>query len=468
MLTSFVSEDGVDWVVFDRVELPFGEGTSVGVAVTSRMASATAEALADHVTVRDGDGVDLHPAPVAPPVEGPPMADPIGPPDEPEDVVAPVGAWVCPSEPLQPAFEPTLFVATDGSDSADGRSIDRPLRTLQRAADLARAGDVVWVRGGTYSSDVTFRNSGTSTTPIVFESHPGECAILDGNLVSGTRRVTLAGVSYMIFRNFIVRNSPAEGIYLDNADHNQITHVETHDNYWSGITVANSDLNLFAYFISHDNFDPPYGGDADGINVNTGDRNRIDRCIVYDNSDDGVDTWRSTNTLVERCIAFDNGWQGGDGNGIKAGGGNDAYTIVRNTIAFRNKANGFDHNLARYVTFLNNTGFDNGRYNFVADTTVVLRNNLSYAAPAGMWGATHAYNSWNLDIDEPQFVSTDPNSPDFLRLAIGSPAIAAGTDVGLPYAGAAPDLGAIPHDSGYTDILGGTLPSTATYDAAAR
>ena len=99
-------------------------------------------------------------------------------------------------------------------------------------------------------------------------------------------------------------------------------------------------------------------------------------------------------------------------------------------------------------------------------TTVVLRNNLSYAAPAGMWGATHSYNSWNLGVDEPRFVSTDPSSPDFLRLASGSPAIGAGTDVGLPYAGAAPDLGAIPSDSGYADILGGTLPNVVTTTAA--
>ena len=412
-LTSYVSPDGVSWTEFDTATLPFGESVAVGVAVTSRSSASSAEALAEHVQVRDGEGQLILPGideDTPPPSPRPPM-------DE-----TPLSDWVCGDQPLQPAFAPTLFVATNGSDSADGRSIDRPLRTLQRAADIARAGDVVWVRGGTYPSDVTFRNSGTSTTPIVFESHPGECAILDGDLVSGTRRVTLAGVNHMIFRNFIVRNSPAEGIYLDNSDHNQITHVQTHHNYWSGITVAHSDHNLFAYFISHDNFDPPNGGDADGINVNSGDRNRIDRCIVYNNSDDGVDTWRSTNTLVERCVAFDNGWQGGDGIGIKAGGGERrVHTVVRWTVAFANKAHGFDSNSGRGNLFERNTAFANGRYGFLAGDAT-LRGNAALLNELADYSDGRAPNrasgnSWNARTPGLALRSTHPDDPEFAVIA---------------------------------------------------
>ena len=72
------------------------------------------------------------------------------------------GAWVCPAAPLEPRFEPTLYVSTEGDDRASGRSPGAALRTVARAAEVARAGDVVWVREGVYAADVAFRASGTS------------------------------------------------------------------------------------------------------------------------------------------------------------------------------------------------------------------------------------------------------------------------------------------------------------------
>ena len=48
----------------------------------------------------------------------------------------------------------TLHVATDGDDSKDG-SASSPLRTISRAADLARPGDTVLVHGGEYRESVT-------------------------------------------------------------------------------------------------------------------------------------------------------------------------------------------------------------------------------------------------------------------------------------------------------------------------
>lgn len=44
----------------------------------------------------------------------------------------------------------TLGVAVGGDDSAAG-TVERPLRTIQRAVDLAGPGDTVVVRGGTYA-----------------------------------------------------------------------------------------------------------------------------------------------------------------------------------------------------------------------------------------------------------------------------------------------------------------------------
>ena len=67
----------------------------------------------------------------------------------------------------------TYYVATNGSDSADG-SIGSPLRTIQQAANRADAGDTVVVRAGTYRETVTPAHSGTSSKPITFKPYDGE------------------------------------------------------------------------------------------------------------------------------------------------------------------------------------------------------------------------------------------------------------------------------------------------------
>ena len=448
-VTAFTSADGVAWEEFGATSVNLPQAAHAGVAVTSKVADSPAEAFAQQVSVNQarlpGDPADPQPQPQPNPEPTP----------EPQPTPTPgAGPWVCPSAPLIPAYQPTLFVATNGSDSNDGRSEARPLRSISRAASLARAGDVVWVRGGVYHEAVDFRQSGTASNPIVFESYPGECAIIDGDsLASNRRAVTLSGVQHMVFRNFKVRNSHMEGIFLAQAHNNEISHVEVHDNFWSGITLSGSNDNIMSHFISHSNYDPPHGGDADGVNINSGRNNRVEYCMVHDNSDDGIDTWRSTGTVVDHCVAHDNGWQGGDGNGFKAGGGIDARTVVQNSIAFHNKANGFDHNQGRQISFLNNTGYDNGMDNFRGNDTTTLRNNLSYSGRNSVDEAIDSHNSWNLRITNPRFVSTDPGSPDFLTLSGNSPAIGAGTDVGIPFAGPAPDLGAIPYGSSFQEAF---------------
>ena len=65
----------------------------------------------------------------------------------------------------------TLYVATTGNDAADG-SLATPWRTLQRAANLVRAGDQVIVRPGHYAG-FNLTTSGTATNPILFSADPG-------------------------------------------------------------------------------------------------------------------------------------------------------------------------------------------------------------------------------------------------------------------------------------------------------
>jgi parallel beta-helix repeat protein len=73
----------------------------------------------------------------------------------------------------------TLYVSPSGSDLNPGTSSSAPLRTIQRAADLAQAGDLVRIQPGVYRESVTVRRSGTASQPVVFRGD-GPGAILDG------------------------------------------------------------------------------------------------------------------------------------------------------------------------------------------------------------------------------------------------------------------------------------------------
>ena len=96
------------------------------------------------------------------------------------------------------------FVATNGSDAAEG-SAARPWRTIQRAADIAVAGDVVTIRGGTYREWVKPVNAGREGAPITYQAAKGEKVVVTGaDPVTGwTRRpdgLWQATVRYDSFR----------------------------------------------------------------------------------------------------------------------------------------------------------------------------------------------------------------------------------------------------------------------------
>ena len=71
----------------------------------------------------------------------------------------------------------TCYVSTKGSDENPG-SETKPLRTVQKAASLARAGDTILVRGGVYPEPVVLRFSGQGDKPIVLKNYPGERPVI--------------------------------------------------------------------------------------------------------------------------------------------------------------------------------------------------------------------------------------------------------------------------------------------------
>jgi len=264
--------------------------------------------------------------------------------------------------------------------------------------------------------------------------------------------------------------------------------------------------HLFLNCDSHDNYDPSSaqgdGQNADGFGVHyqaagDGTSTTIRGCRAWWNSDDGYDFInQEVPVTIENSWAFGNGFSNygagkpadGNGNGFKIGSSKTGIRhLVQNNVAWGNKANGFYANHSSGGnTWYNNTSFQNGtQFNMLASPptdssqTIILtgtlvhimRNNIGFPNKnANMTGVDTQFNTWDLNITPAakDFLSiTDPTvggtgqalettSPalgprqadgslpnvDFMKLAAGSAMIDKGTDVGLPFVGTAPDLGA--------------------------
>lgn len=373
----------------------------------------------------------------------------------------------------------TYYVSTTGSDSNSG-TIDYPFESLTAAMSAASAGDTIYLREGTYdfSSKLSISESGTSSAMITVSGYAGETAVLDFSGTStGTRGIELSG-NYWHLYNFIVQNAGDNGIYITGTN-NIVELIVTRYNQDSGIQLHTGAAdNLILNCDSYLNYDPSnHGENADGFatKFGLGIGNILRDCRAWSNSDDGYDCWNSNPpseaVTFDGCRSFRNGidhWNegssfAGDGNGFKLGAGAGAHLLI-NCVAYDNPHNGIDVNgNTTGVHVYNCNAIMNGTSsgtNFRFDeynSAHVLRNNLSYPASEIIYDdIDDEYNSWNgFTVSESDFVSLDPTGIDgprqadgslpessFMQLAAGSSLIDSGIDVGLPYEGSAPDLGA--------------------------
>jgi alpha-N-arabinofuranosidase len=83
--------------------------------------------------------------------------------------------------PLAASHAAELHVATSGDDANAGTRA-APLRTIQRAADLAQPGDVITVHGGVYRERIAPPRGGQSEQKrIVYQAAPGEKVEIKGS-----------------------------------------------------------------------------------------------------------------------------------------------------------------------------------------------------------------------------------------------------------------------------------------------
>ena len=331
----------------------------------------------------------------------------------------------------------TFYVAVDGSDLNPG-SITKPFSTIQRAQEIVKPGDTVYLRGGTYSmsesqiarkqgiySYVTYLNkSGKQGATIKYWAYPGERPIFNYTNVKPATRVIAFYVSgsFIHFKGFEVvgvqvtlLNHTQSECFQNHGSNNIYEQLSMHDGQAIGFYLLAGSNNLVLNCDAYNNYDYTSeggrGGNTDGFGSHgkKGDVNNVFRgCRAWFNSDDGYDCINSFEPVIfENCWAMYNGYtpdfrSRADGNGFKAGGyGSRAANtlpvpiprnIIRFCLAVRNKANGFYSNHhATGSDWYNNSAYNNSvNYNMLnrlADNKTdvpgyghLMRNNLGYKA----------------------------------------------------------------------------------------
>jgi hypothetical protein len=230
--------------------------------------------------------------------------------------------------------------------------------------------------------------------------------------------------------------------------------------------------------------------------------------------------------VIENSFAMGHGYSdygtkhpaNANGNGFKAGS-SQAGTgrhIIRNCVAWNNYSSGFYANHSSVGNYwYNNTSYNNrgNQFNMWASSwdaagnrtdgvvltganAHVMKNNIAFPNKTAYIGGDYAsgeYNTWNLNITpansdfvsvaDPSLTTTGkdisalagalgPRKPDgslpdidFLKLKSGSQMIDRGTDVGIPFVGKAPDLGAYEYgvaSSSSTPATSSSTPATSS------
>lgn len=374
----------------------------------------------------------------------------------------------------------TLTVATNGDDANPG-TVAAPLRTIQRAVDLAEPGTVIQIRGGVYNPSVNIRieQSGTASQPITMRAYGGEHVVIDGEGMPSTpapvgesyprieRGAIHVGGDWWRFEGLEIINGPY-GIFAIEANNNIYRDLVTRENYETGLhLVLDSSDNQVINLDSYGNRDPRKNGEsADGLAIKqgTGSGNTVVGARMWNNADDGFDSWDFLSPIrITDSVAWGNGvnrwgfpdWEG-DGNGFKLGRG-DADHLVTNSIAFDNAVSGFiDNGNTASLRLEDNTAWDNGGAGFVFDrSTSTLNRNLAVSNDSGvnLGPSGGSGNSWDIKEgwSDADLVSTGTSTITGPREADGSIRL---TDFLLPrdY----PNLGA--------DFSGG-LPNVDYLDA---
>ena len=300
-----------------------------------------------------------------------------------------------------------IYVSPNGKSNAAGTK-DAPV-DIYTAVKIAAPGQKILIKEGTYNLSSTVKVergiNGTADAMIYMIADPeaGSRPVFDfGGKCAG---MILAG-DYWYFQGFdVTRSADAQKGIQVSGNHNILDRIKAYKNGNTGIQISRYlGTDQFNQWPAHNtilncssnlNADKGYE-DADGFaaKLTVGQGNVFDGCIAAYNADDGWDLFAKVQSgsigvvTIQNCVAFKNGYildengreiNAGNGNGFKMGGDSmPGAHVLKNSVAFANKAKGIDSNSCPDIKVYSSTTFDNESYNVAFYTNTAV--NTAFAA----------------------------------------------------------------------------------------
>src|SRR3989339_579582 len=190
------------------------------------------------------------------------------------------------------------YVNPSGGVNSGAGTKAQPWANLDYAMKNCTAGDTIYLRGGVHNYGITINGNvaATQSKPVEVRSYPGEWAIIDGSNIANGNLVRLLNESWLIFRNFEIRNSDvtqaASAIYADNLTDCEFHNLYLHHNNGGGFSGKLLYRLKFYNCTSMNNANIQSNGNTgDGFSATSGGNNEYYRCVAIANSDDGYDFW---------------------------------------------------------------------------------------------------------------------------------------------------------------------------------